>query len=286
MNRHKPKKNQNNSQTDHSNTTNFVQSEMNVPVSANIIEYNMAVVPAQSYELLRQENSQLKQELARAKQDLLTQVSKSDTLVSQCDSLRNDIAQLNATITRNNTEMELLRRENAELKAELDCVNLKLSKLTIENKDLDAKIDIMISENKEIKLDNKKIHARFDRMEQKLMISKLTIAIQDLNSDDKLERNLNQSMGKLMTDLHNQRNSTCHYIYENDDQQLADYKKQVILDKLNEATPQLLSKFDQKYGKGLSQALIKYLKNTIPPTNYQNLIKEDEREGIEDWWTD
>jgi hypothetical protein len=275
MNRNKSKKSQDNLKTGNPNKLSHSlpnEATINLPVSENIVEYNMSFVPAQSYELLKQENFQLKQELNNAKQELTSSKQELQTQVKTSDSLRNDVAQLTATITHNNTEIELLRRENAELKEEL-------AQIKRDNKNLHIKMDKLTIDNQTIR----------NEMHDKQLSLKLIATLQDLNANDELEKNMKRPMKKLMARLRDGRNRQFHYIDNTgvmDYLELATYKKHMTLQKLQNLTPEFKSNFEKSLGQGIIQGVIEYLKQKLPVVDFQNQVDQEDREIAEEWWTD
>ena len=127
---------------------------------------------------------------------------------------------------------------------------------------------------------NKKI----DDLEKNAKISKIKLALQDINSLESLEIKLFK-IKKFLKKLRISRNGECHYLIKSkDSQELINLKKIYLLEKLIDFKYKDI--FDIEYTIGFIDEYIQYLKNnTIQPTD----ISEDDLETFEifkDIWDD
>lgn len=202
------------------------------------------IMSVQEYQNLTQENIRLKQRVAELEHDEL--------LMKQHISDKN--------------------REIDELKHENELLRLRIQDLETIAKDQAKKIT---EQSEKIKL----LEQRMNNQDDKELINKLSIALQDLNTFDKLENKLGQHNYGIRK-LHENRNSECHFIRENDNDDIKNYKKILILKKLTNMSDVLINKFDKKYGKGFIRKIISY----IEMQNIVSSLSEQEQEEINEWF--
>ena len=172
---------------------------------------------------------------------------------------------------------ELYNNEET-LKETIKMNNLTIKQLNEENIMLKQKIQ-EFEEN--ILKQNININCLYDKinlMETKNIYNKFIIAIQDLNSLEKLETKLIKNDKINIIKLKKNRINDCHYINNDDDEDLTNDKIIVLLEKLKNMDDNLKIKFDKKYPNLIDSILhdmIKYNKT---------LLSHDNLEIINDWW--
>jgi hypothetical protein len=149
-------------------------------------------------------------------------LSENTLLKLKISELCNTNIVLMETIKSNELTIQQLKEENIMLKEKI--------------KSLEHKID---------KLENT-IH----KLELKDEYNKFMIAIQDINSMYSLER-INSSF----RDLREDRVDTCHYIKENDPQDLKDAKIKILYDKLQTMNNSIREDFDDLYPNVIDEVL-------------------------------
>ena len=158
---------------------------------------------------------------------------------------------------------ETLLNENEELKQIIEKQNIKITNLENENKEL---------KNEIIKLENK-----FNK-------SKYIMALQDLNSYDKLESKLKYPSCNYLKKLRLSRNNNCHYMYDNDSDDVIHKKKYYLLHQLNNIPKDIKDNINNIYGKcNLIENIIIYLEET---TNVNSEVSDEDLSFIEAWWDD
>jgi chromosome segregation ATPase len=236
---------------------------------------------------LIKENTQLKDELTKLRQEINRISIENAEIIKENAEIRKENAVLkneNIEIRQENLvikqELTAIKKENAELKkenAELKKENAELKKDNVELKKeitiIKKEISIMKKENEEIKKDN--------------YISKLIIAMQDLNSNDQLERELKDPFNNLIKDVRDYRVGECHYLYtvgsQIDSKQVLTYKKQIFRDHLLNISSEIKSEFEQDFGQGLIEEIYTYLDKKLPPNYVQ--IDQHKSNRITKWWT-
>ena len=175
-----------------------------------------------------------------------------------------------------NVDINNLKLENKELKQKISILENRILFLETENK-------IIKEENKLLKIDNIKLNKRIDFLENDIKISKIQLALQDINSFEKLETKLFK-IQKYLKALRYNRNSVCHFLSDNDSYEIIMMKKIYLLEKLSNFKHKDI--FDSEYTNGFIDEIILYLKNNITePTN----ISEDDLyifEKFKNKWND
>ena len=206
----------------------------------------MMIIDPAEYNQLKQENTELHNKISQ---------------------LTNESTRLNTNILEKNLEIEMLRKENQELREKI--------------KMLENKIDEQHQEIIKLKKDN-------DNRNNKEILKQIRLAIQDLNSVDQLEKNLSSPYNNALTLLRNNRNNESHFIIKpmnnllGDRQEVIEYKKYLILQKLNILSQEIISRIEITYGNGLIKELISYL--DLQFNNYQCNLTQIEKDIIEEWW--
>ena len=146
---------------------------------------------------------------------------------------------------------------------------------------LKNKIDEQNQEIIKLKKDN-------DNRNNNEILKQIRLAIQDLNSIDQLEKNLSSPYNNALTMLRNNMNNESHFIIKpmnknpGDRQEVIEYKKYLILQKLNNLSQEIISRIEITYGNGLIKELISYL--DLQFNNYQCNLAQIEKDIIEEWW--
>lgn len=200
-------------------------------------------------------------------QGIISITPQYEALILENTRLRQRVAELENTnsemtlrIIEKNREIEVLKQENEVLRNRIN---------ELENKvhEQDAKIKL--------------IETQLLNIEMREQKKKIIIAIQDLNSLDKLEHKLGQYNHSIHM-LRENRTTECHYIKIDDSDEIKNYKKLLLLDKLNNLDKLLINKIDGKH-KGFINKIKCYIE--MQNITYQN-IDEDTKDDINSWWLD
>lgn len=105
-------------------------------------------------------------------------------------------------------ENEELKNKINKLENKIETQNIKINKFENENKELKNKINIL---------------------ENKNLINKIFEAIQDINSIHNLENNMETPINYYLKRLRNNRNNHCHYIKNNDNDNIKNMKIKKLL---------------------------------------------------------
>ncbi len=113
---------------------------------------------------------------------------------------------------------ESLINENEDFKKIINIQNIKIDEFQNENKELKNKINIL--ENK------------INILENKNLTNKIFEAIQDINTINHLENNMEYPINDYLKILRNNRNNHCHYIKTNDNNNVKNIKINKLLNYL------------------------------------------------------
>ena len=236
----------------------------------------MVIVQLLEYNRLKQENIDLHNKL-----NLLT----------------NESTKLNADLLAKNLELEILRKENQELREKIKMLEEKITiqdkninelKENIANKDIridvlekeiinkDIRITNLEKENNILKLDIKELKEDNINRNNKDLLKKIIIGIQDLNALEKLETKVADSY-ELMN-LRNDRIDDCHYINSNYSQLEKDIRINILIDNINNASENIINKFDTLYPNLLNELKPFLIKKDI---NYNQRIFD----RANNWWS-
>lgn len=180
-----------------------------------------------------------------------------------------------------NNYMKILQANTDKYENEIEDLKNQLRKKDIEIKELKERIQKLQEElddksNKITQLENK-----VGKLEAKHELDLITIAIQDINACDELERNRNIRGKRYLRRIRKRRNSNCHCILEDDNTELINYKKHLALNRLNSLPSITKEEFIKRYSDVLLNDLIKHLENQS--LEFRNLPEED-KEDADFWW--
>ncbi len=165
---------------------------------------------------------------------------------------------------------ETLLNENEELKQIIEKQNIKITNLE--------------NEINELKIENKELKIKINKLENIFNKSKFIMALQDLNSYDKLESNLKYPFNNNLKKLRLSRNYDCHYMYDTDSDDVINKKKYYLLQQLNNMSEDIKNNINNIYGKcNLIENIIKYLEET---TDVNSEVSDEDLSFIEAWWDD
>ena len=134
---------------------------------------------------------------------------------------------------------------------------------------LEDKIDEQNQEIIKLKKEN-------ENRNNKDLLKKIIIGIQDLNALERLETKVSDPTELI--NLHNDRIDECHYINSNYSQQEKDVRINILIDNINTIPNEVLNKFDVLYPNLLSVLKPHLIKRNI---NYnQKLI-----DRANNWWS-
>jgi len=197
--------------------------------------------------------------------------------------INNEIKLENNEIKLENNEIKL---ENNEIKLENKEIKLENKEIKLENKNLYNRINIVKFENKEFNTDNKILNNTINILENTIIINKIITALQDINSNDQLEKNL-YNIKSALYKLKKDRNNHNHYISKCDSNDIINYKKKLLLKYLNDLSSNIKIRINKKYGNcNIIDEIIKYLNTIVDENNYHSNISENAIEEINDWWED
>jgi len=243
-------------------------SELTKPIdimqSNTIVTVNMAVII--EYERLKTAYTQLEKD----KDELM---KKYTELLESTTKYKEEIENLKKELKHKDEEIETLqnRIKSLENTIEFHENTIKSHENTIESlKDNDQK------QSQRIKI----LEDTVMKLQIKDSLANLIIAIQDLNRTDQLEKNPHFTH-KYLRKLRGNRNGENHCILDTDTPEIKDYKKKLILDRINQKSD-INTAFDKKYGT-LRQELIHHL--STQQLNYQT-IKQENIDNAEEWWED
>ena len=226
------------------------------------------------YELLITENNELKQKIILLENNII--INENIKIKEQLKFNENTILYLHTDMINKNVEINNLKLENKELKQKILNLENKINIFETENKIIKEDTRIIKEENKQLKIDNIKLNKKIDDLEKNAKISKIKLALQDINSLESLEIKLFK-IKKFLKKLRIGRNGECHYLIKSEDsQELINLKKIYLLEKLIDFKHKDI--FDIEYTVGFIDEYIQYLKNnTIQSTD----ISEDDLETFE-----
>jgi len=145
-----------------------------------------------------------------------------------------------------------------------------------------------IEENKTVKQEIKDIKCELSELndfKQKILndnqYNRFLIAIQDMNRECQLEKNIDIKYNKQLRKLRNERNTESHYIIATEDTEQEKITKIYILGQyLNTMNKEVYDRFNKRYN-----GLIECLRNYIDNMNILNVLQEDIEE-MEIYWID
>lgn len=226
----------------------------------------MIFIPANYYNLLN-EIEKLKKE----KEDIESKKKYVDNLYNQLSlSVENYLA-----------EIKKLKEERDLLNNIINDLNDKITNLENKNLSLNNKVTNLEKENAEIKINNISFNDRIIALEYKNLYNKFIIAIQDLNSHDKLEK---KNINTFLKKLRNNRILDCHYIDDDYDDNIKNYRIHILYEKILNIPQFIENKFNTNY-QNLLNDIKNYIKNDDRYNSLINIDEEDKDNAI-GWWND
>jgi hypothetical protein len=215
---------------------------------------------------------------------MITDINKDNLQNKSKDELIEIINYLKLHNSNNNIYQYIKFHDNLELNTNEELLNY-IIKLNDRIDILEKKIDILQIENIKFKNENIKLSDRITVLENEKLYKKYIYSIQDLNAVDNLEITFKNHFSKFIKKLRVKRVDECHFILKKDSDNLKQYKKFIIKQKLNSIPSNFINILDNKYGNGLYDEINKHLNNLNISFDI-TLLTEDEIVEVEEWWDD
>lgn len=255
----------------------IIENIENPAVKFSIEYQNLECINKEHYNALVEENKDLKAQLKQITNDYLTELKNKDNTIEELNlyspEQNNDYSpKENLFCSESKTVKAFypndapghqfmiiaVKRENEELKKELDKV----------------KNDISFIKDKMAKREINELFNKFKR------------AIQDINRIKELEKNIkDKRISQKLKELRSDRNITAHYLYDDDDEEINNYKIYLLFKKLINLNVDIKNKFNKNY-PNLIENVIKYISHEIKEVSEYDIISEDMKENINEWWED
>lgn len=136
----------------------------------------------------------------------------------------------------------------------------------------------VINEISELKTKNTTLETEISNIKSKDFRNKIKLASQDLNSRFNLEQTENKAFNKYMRNSRTNRNGDCHYIKNDDSDNIIQFKLRIIRNKL------IYYKNIESKNKTYIEILINKLDSEI--ISSEPVIEDDDKEFFEQWWID
>lgn len=207
-----------------------------------------------------------------------TEVSMNMAIVLDYEKLRVAYAQVKKEKDSLQQKYNERLESSMKYKEEIESLYILLKHKDQEIENLQNKIKHLEENDLKQTMEIKNLQDTVKSLELKSKLTDLVTAVQDLNREDKLEQNGKFTLRSLKK-LRNNRNGENHCIFDTDSFEVKNYKKKIILDKIN-VTSDVTAAFDQKYGKLRSEIIQYYSTQTF---DYQSITPED-RDDADEWW--
>lgn len=232
--------------------------------------------------LLRQEIEHKTNELKQKTTELEQKTAEYNQLVAENNRQK-------ATIESNEKLIAELQAENEQLKVDIATLTAKVAQLEADNKELKEKYETLKVEHKTLKQEHETLKVEHNDLKDKfykhtryMFYTKLRTAIQDLNAYEHLETKLDNSVIDQLKELHEERNSSSHYIRDSFNKNKINYRLNILKDKMEKEMTQDDINFINGGGDGnLYQAVLTYLSNM----NLGNpKITQNDINLVNMWW--
>ena len=148
---------------------------------------------------------------------------------------------------------------------------------------MQVQLNQMQAKNDNMQAQNDNMQAQIDQIQADKEYSKYFIALQDLNALYSLEKSMpNTSSKKNFAKLRQNRNGGAHCIFDEDYEELKQYKTVSILDRLDSMSPACVQKFASRF----DSLFINAVKTHFLNFSISGSILSDDKEIADDWWTD
>lgn len=209
--------------------------------------------------------------------------NKNTELSNKVILLEGNADQLRETIRKNEEEIKILTSANNEYIKRIDL-------LEKENKELKEKIQILEDNDVEQKNDIQNLkndihYLKNENLKLKNMkhIELLGFLMQDLNEKYKLQKNMNRKFKRKLHNMRNNRNNNAHYIFDEDSENLKNFKAELICNHLNKLDPKIIGESEKYYDctntiLDISRTVSNKIKGT---TLDRTILDEDELYDLE-----
>lgn len=225
-----------------------IQSATPTAITQTVIQQAvpMAILPQAEFQNLIMTRNSLMEENATLKQRLTI--------------LLNEATESNLRIKQKDVEIEELRRENSELKA-------RIAALELQNEEL--------------------VH-RVENLEYQNEYNKFLVVLQDLNRFLKLEKeeSLPIAIRRKIRVIRSSRVANCHYILEDDEDVVVEYKKDKAMEKIKEMSVKCRNIFMKKNGPDFLETLERCITSKCVVSASERRIRDDDRIDADEWWED
>ena len=212
-----------------------------------------------------------------------------DTLenrISYIEEILNKIKHIEFNYQKILTINEILINENEEFKKIIDKQNTKIIKLENEIIELENKNNLQNIKIDKLENENKEFKNKINILENKNLTNKIFEAIQDINSINNLENNMEYPINDYLKILRNNRNNHCHYIKINDNDDIKNIKIMKLLNYLlslsNESKENINCLCEDNENIFIDK-IIEYLQNLDLSYNVNNITKT-QLKYIDIWW--
>mmetsp|Transcript_6102 Transcript_6102/g.9121 ORF Transcript_6102/g.9121 Transcript_6102/m.9121 type:complete len:192 (+) Transcript_6102:167-742(+) len=182
------------------------------------------------------------------------------------------------------TLRDTLMQENEHLNYRLNqLLEENMVSITTESQNM-VEIKKRISD---LEIKNSGLESRIVKLETKDEFNKYLVVLQDLNSHYSLEKdsNLYHEIQRKMNALRSYRVLGCHYILDDDYDELRYYKEWLTLSKLrNSMTIDCKTMFRRKFGPNFLTAVASVLASKNNYGSQLFNLSEDERSEADEWW--
>ena len=163
------------------------------------------------------------------------------TLTETINKLLKEKEQLFDIIAHKNKTIDELMKENAELKEKIELLEQRIKKLE--------------DENSEIRKENAEIKAKLTKRDIIEEYNNIIIIIQDINREVSLEKQVDPHTKKNLNALRKSRNSSYHYIYDDDSDKEKQEKIALAFELMHQMTLDVKKVFDEERPKLIEQII-------------------------------
>jgi hypothetical protein len=143
--------------------------------------------------------------------------------------------------------------------------------------------EMLKKDNEMLKKDNISLHQKLKNLTDKDIILKTIFTIQDLNERYQLEKHLKNNKINL---LRKQRNNTCHYLCDTDDDFIQFKKNELIIQNLSSLDNDIVMKIENRYGVNVINNILQFMEPiiSVETQNINNLSQEEIDDKILEFW--
>jgi uncharacterized coiled-coil protein SlyX len=210
-------------------------------------------------------------------------LSEYNKLIAERDGLKKLNNDLLMRIADNDSAIKLQSTTIVELQQTIHELRDQINQLMEENKRLNEQNVQKDQSIQRLNVSVQQLQQDITDMRENKHILMLGFLLQDMNERYQLASNI-QGFGRRLYNLRNERNSTAHYLRENESNALKDHKSRLICRHFDQLGKTIVDKVEKKYRcNGVIRSTSQYVDQQLDKTLDRKCLNDDELDELEEF---